>query len=80
MRRSSTRTLYIGGLPQATAPDVLRQAVERYGSLEDLRLIRRRDGIMAYVTFADETAAHDARAALDGSLLAGHRLRVEFAT
>lgn len=75
----SRRTLYIGGLPQATAPEVLRAAFERHGALEDVRLIRRRDGIMAYVTFAEEAAAHDARDALDGSELAGHRLRVEFA-
>lgn len=76
----SHRTLYIGGLPRAAGPEVLRAAFERYGALEDVRMIQRRDGIMAYVTFAEATAAHDARDALDGSQLAGHRLRVEFAS
>ncbi|MFY0536328.1 RNA recognition motif domain-containing protein [Nannocystis pusilla] len=47
--------------------------------MDDVRLIPRRELVIAYVTFADEASAHGARRALDGSTFAGHRLRVEFA-
>ena len=74
-----TRTLYVGGLPASASPDDLRVAWTRFGAIDDVRLIPRRELVIAYVTFADESAAHGARRALDGSTFAGHRLRVEFA-
>lgn len=74
------RTLYIGGLPATASIDHVRRACEPFGALGDVRLLPRRDVAIAYVTFADEQAAQSARRALDGSIVDGHRLRVEFAT
>ena len=76
---AKTRTLYVGGLPASASSDALREAWARFGVIDDVRLIPRRELVIAYVTFADEAAAHGARRALDGSTFAGHRLRVEFA-
>lgn len=76
---AKTRTLYVGGLPASASPDVLREAWARFGVIHEVRLIPRRELVIAYVTFADESAATGARRALDGSTFAGHRLRVEFA-
>lgn len=77
---AKTRTLYVGGLPPSASLDALRAAFGRFGPLEDVRLLPRREVAIAYVTFASESAAFEARRALDGANLAGHRLRVEFAT
>ncbi len=74
------RTLYIGGLPPTIALDALRDVLERFGSIEDVRLLPRREAAIAYVTFAAESAAIEARRTLDGTRLADHRLRVEFAS
>ncbi len=75
-----TRTLYIGGLPPSATLDALRAEFGRFGPIEDVRVLPRGDATIAYVTFARESAALEARRALDGATLAGHRLRVEFAT
>lgn len=75
-----TRTLYFGGLPATIAVDDLRDVLRRFGELEDIRVLPRRELAIAYVTFASEAAAHDARKALDGVTFSGRRLRVEFAT
>ena len=75
-----SRTLYVGGLPPSTSLEALRAALGRFGPLEDVRLLPRRDASIAYITFVTESAALDARRALDGVTLSGHRLRVEFAS
>lgn len=74
-----TRTLYVGGLPSTASPEALREAWARFGPIDDVRLTPRRELAIAYVTFADADAATGARRELDGSLFAGHRLRVEYA-
>lgn len=74
------RTLYIGGLPPMIALETLRDLLERFGPLDDVRLLPRREAAIAYVTFAAESAAIEARRALDGTRLADYRLRVEFAS
>ena len=76
----TSRTLYVGGLPPSTSLEALRAALGRFGPLEDVRLLPRREAAIAYVTFAAESAALEARRALDGTRLADHRLRVEFAS
>lgn len=77
---AKTRTLYLGGLSASTAVDDLRDVLRRFGDIDDIRVLPRRELAIAYVTFASEAAAHDARKALDGVTFAGRRLRVEFAT
>lgn len=77
---AKTRTLYIGGLPPDASANLLRDVCGRFGELEDVRLLPRRDGAIAYVTFVQDAAAHDARRALDGASVADHRVRVEFAS
>ena len=76
---AKSRTLYVGGLPPSASPDALREAWTHFGPIDDIRLIPRRELVIAYVTFNDEPSAHAARRALNGSSFAGHRLRVEFA-
>lgn len=76
---AKTRTLYVGGLPPSASPEQLREAWARFGPIHDVRLIPRRELVIAYITFADANAATGARRALDGTEFAGHRLRVEFA-
>ena len=76
---AKSRTLYVGGLPPSASPDALREAWTRYGPIDDVRLIPRRELAIAYITFADTDAAQGARRALNGSTFDGHRLRVEFA-
>lgn len=77
---AKSRTLYLGGLPSTISLESLRDLLERFGPLEDVRLLPRREAAIAYVTFAAESAALEARRALDGTRLADHRLRVEFAS
>lgn len=74
------RTLYIGGLPGSISAELVRTACQRFGAIDDARVLVRREGVIAYVTFADERAADEARRALNGSVYAGQRLRVDFAT
>lgn len=77
------RTLYVGGLPPETDASWLRTLFARFGELASARVVRHRaygtDLGFGYVTFRNENAAIEARRELDGSELAGARLRVAVA-
>ncbi len=75
------RTIYVGGIPAETSEVALHGLFQRFGAIDEVRVIRRRstDGrIFAYVTFASPRAA-EAACALDGAALDGLRLRVAVA-
>lgn len=76
-------TLFIGGLPEHTTESLVRETLEPVARVHATRVLRddrdaRCRGV-AYVTVSDREQAEHAVRALDGSLLEGHRLRVDFA-
>lgn len=76
-------TLFIGGLPEHTTESLVRETLEPVARVHATRVLRddrdaRCRGV-AYVTVSDREEAEHAVRALDGSLLEGHRLRVDFA-
>ena len=79
-RPAQTRTLYVGGLPPETDSDALKIMFAEFGELTAARVVMRsttgRCRGFGYVTFVTEHAATIARAALDGRLVDGGRLRV----
>jgi RNA recognition motif-containing protein len=81
---SSSRTLYVGGLPPETDSDALRTMFSEFGELSAARVVMRsttgRCRGFGYVTFVTTRAAIVAKLALDGRLMDGGRLRVAEAT
>ena len=81
---SSSRTLYVGGLPPETDGDALRIMFSELGELSAARVVMRsttgRCRGFGYVTFVTTRAAIVAKLALDGRLMDGGRLRVAEAT
>lgn len=75
-----TRKLFVGGIAWATTNDGLREAFERFGEVEDARIITDRDTGRSrgfgFVTFSEEAAAQTAMQEMDGEELDGRRLRV----
>ena len=77
------RTLYVGGLAPDTDATGLRQLFAPFGTVRSAR-IARRDATgecrgFGFVTFTADDQARAARAALDGTLSGGQRLRVDLA-
>src|SRR5690606_1981864 len=48
---AKSRTLYVGGLPPSASPEALREAWTHFGPIHDVRLIPRRELVIAYITF-----------------------------
>lgn len=78
------RTLYVGGLPPETDSDALKTMFAEFGELSEARVVMRsttgRCRGFGYVTFMTARAAAIAKAALDGRVMDGGRLRVAEAT
>jgi len=74
------RKLFVGGIAWATTNEGLREAFERFGEVEDARIITDRDTGRSrgfgFVTFQDDDAAQAAIQEMDGEELDGRRLRV----
>lgn len=74
------RKLFVGGIAWATTNEGLREAFERFGEVEDARIITDRDTGRSrgfgFVTFVDDDAAQTAVQEMDGVELDGRRLRV----
>lgn len=74
------RKIFLGGLSWNTTDDSLREVVERFGSVDDVRIITDRETGRSrgfgFVTFSDAEAAQTAIAELDGSELDGRTIRV----
>mmetsp|Transcript_12392 Transcript_12392/g.15553 ORF Transcript_12392/g.15553 Transcript_12392/m.15553 type:complete len:88 (-) Transcript_12392:25-288(-) len=72
--------LFVGGLSWNTDDTLLRQSFERFGSVNEARVILDRETGRSrgfgFVTFDDNEAAQSAIAEMDGSDLDGRNIRV----
>jgi RNA recognition motif-containing protein len=75
-----SKRVYVGGLAWATDDAGLRAAFERFGEVEDCRVMTDRDTGRSrgfgFVTFADNSAADQAIDQMNGSELDGRTLTV----
>jgi RNA recognition motif-containing protein len=74
------KKLFVGGLSWNTNDSGLRSAFERFGQVEDSKVISDRETGRSrgfgFVTFSDDEAAMQAMRALDGSQLDGRTIKV----
>jgi len=74
--------LFMGGLAWATNETTLREACERYGELEEVRVITDRDTGRSkgfgFVTFTTDEAAAKCKEEMDGQILDGRAVKVDF--
>lgn len=79
-----SKKLFVGGLSWGTKEESLRQAFERFGTIEDVHVAVDRDTGRSrgfgFVTFAEEEQAKTALNEMNGTELDGRSLRVDFAT
>ncbi len=75
-----SRKLFIGGLSWNTTDEGLRSAFERFGAVEDARVIKDRETGRSrgfgFVTFSEPGSAEGAISEMDGSELDGRTIRV----
>ncbi|MCR9143216.1 MAG: RNA-binding protein [bacterium] len=74
------KKLFVGGLSWGTSDDGLRAAMERFGSLQEVKVITDRDTGRSrgfgFVTFDDDSAADQAISEMDGTELDGRSIKV----
>lgn len=74
------KKLFVGGLSWDTSDDGLRAAMERFGSLQEVKVITDRDTGRSrgfgFVTFDDDSAADQAVSEMDGTELDGRSIKV----
>jgi len=74
--------LFVGGLAWATTDASLREACERFGQLEEVRVIMDRDTGRSkgfgFVTFTSEEAASKCKAEMDGQILDGRAVKIDY--
>jgi len=74
--------LFIGGLAWATTEGSLRTACASYGEIEDCKVIMDRDSGrskgFAFVTFTTDEAAAKCKAEMDGQVVDGRPVKVDF--
>jgi len=74
--------LFMGGLAWATTESTLRAACEQYGDVEDVKVITDRDTGRSkgfgFVTFATDEAASKCKAEMDGQIVDGRPVKVDF--
>ena len=75
-----SKKLFVGGLSWNTTEDGLRQSMETFGEVTDVRIITDRETGRSrgfgFVTFSDNGAADTAMAEMDGKELDGRSIRV----
>jgi RNA recognition motif-containing protein len=75
-----SKKLFVGGLSWNTNDDMLRQAFEGFGTVDDAKVIADRDTGRSrgfgFVTFSDAEAAQKAQAGMDGKTLDGRNIKV----
>jgi len=76
--------LFVGGLSWGTTDAGLRAAFESFGEIEEAKVVTDRETGRSrgfgFVSFTDESSANNARAQMDGKVLDGRTLKVDFAT
>jgi RNA recognition motif-containing protein len=74
--------LFFGGLAWATTDASLKGACERFGDIEEVRVIvdraTGRSKGFGFVTFATEESATQAKAEMDGTMLDGRTIKVDY--
>lgn len=74
--------LFVGGLAWATNDSSLREACERFGEVEEVRVITDRDTGRSkgfgFVTFATEEAATHCKNEMDGQMLDGRAVKIDY--
>lgn len=75
-----SKKLFVGGLSWNTNDDGLRSAFERFGSIDEAKVITDRDTGRSrgfgFVTFGDGEAAKSAMSEMDGQALDGRNIKV----
>ena len=75
--------LFVGGINWQTTDDGLREAFERFGNVEEAKVIMDRETGRSrgfgFVTFTTEDEAKDAMASMDGTELEGRTIKVNVA-
>ncbi|RLB45352.1 MAG: RNA-binding protein, partial [Deltaproteobacteria bacterium] len=75
-----SKRLFVGGLSWGTDDEGLRMAFERFGEIDDAKVISDRETGRSrgfgFVTFADDGAGTTAIAEMDGAELDGRAIRV----
>jgi RNA recognition motif-containing protein len=74
--------LFLGGLAWASTESSLRAACEQYGEVTDLKVINDpatgRSKGFGFVTFASEESASRCKAEMDGQVIDGRAVKVDF--
>jgi RNA recognition motif-containing protein len=74
--------LFFGGLAWATTEDSLRRACEPFGAVAEVKIITDRatgrSRGFGFVTFETDEAASKAKQGLDGTVLDGRTIKVDF--
>jgi len=74
--------LFVGGLAWATTEASLREACEKFGEIEEVRIIHDRvtgrSKGFGFVTYTTEEAAAKAKTELDGVMVDGRAVKVDF--
>ena len=74
--------LFMGGLAWATTEQSLRTASEKYGTVEEVRVITDqatgRSKGFGFVTFSSDESAAKAKAEMDGMMIDGRAVKVDF--
>ncbi|MDJ0765288.1 MAG: RNA-binding protein [Myxococcota bacterium] len=78
-----SKKLFIGGLSWNTGDGELRAAFERFGELEEVKVIvdrnTNRSRGFGFITFQDEASAQSAIEEMDGTELDGRTIKVDVA-
>ena len=74
------KKLFVGGLSWNTNDDTLRQAFERFGTVDDAKIIQDRETGRSrgfgFVTFSSDDGAQKAISGMDGKELDGRTIKV----
>lgn len=75
-----SKKLFVGGLSWGTSENNLRDAFERFGEIEEARVITDRQTGRSrgfgFITFEDENAAQQAISEMDGTTLDNRSIKV----
>lgn len=78
-----SKKLFVGGLSWGTNDEALKQAFERFGDVEEAKVISDRETGRSrgfgFVTFTDDAAADEAVSGMNGTDLDGRTLKVDVA-
>ncbi len=76
----SNRKLFVGGLSWNTSEEGFRRAFEKFGNIEDARIILDRETGRSrgfgFITFSDDGSAQNAMSEMDGTDLDGRTIKV----